>query len=155
MWAAAAAQIEKCTTVLLCFCFAFALLLLCFAFALLLPCCLLCCCFAIALLLLCFCFALLCFCFACALRVLLLSLKCSLGLYLVLLLDFSEKLFTQIYVLLCFCLASALLRFAFALLDTKIRRLILMILLLTHLYLCGVRAESDNVLHFSMCMSSF
>ena len=35
MWAAAAAQIEKCTTVLLCFCFAFALLLLCFAFALL------------------------------------------------------------------------------------------------------------------------
>ena len=35
MWAAAAAQIEKCTTVLLCFCFAFALRLLCFAFALL------------------------------------------------------------------------------------------------------------------------
>ena len=35
MWAAAAAQIEKCTTVLLCFCFDFALLLLCFAFALL------------------------------------------------------------------------------------------------------------------------
>ena len=35
MWAAAAAQIEKCTTILLCFCFAFALLLLCFAFALL------------------------------------------------------------------------------------------------------------------------
>ena len=26
-----------------------------------------------------------------------------------------------------------------------------MILLLTHLYLCGVRAESDNVLHFSTC----
>ena len=28
---------------------------------------------------------------------------------------------------------------------------ILMILLLTHLYLCGVRAESDNVLNFSTC----
>ena len=45
-----------------------------------------------------------------------LPLKCSLELYLVPLLDLSEKLLTQIYVLLCFCFASALLCFAFALL---------------------------------------
>ena len=68
-----------------------------------------------------------------------------------------KSMFRFAFALLCFALLRvallcfALLCFSSALLDIKIRRLILMILLLTHLYLCGVRAESDNVLNFSTC----
>ena len=60
---------------------------------------------------------------------------------------YSNLCFASLLLGFCF----ALLCFVSALLDTKIRRLILMILLLTHLYLCGVRAESDNFFHFSTC----